>query len=178
MVMKWLASMTLVCGLMTSAVGQTWINVVGSDDRTAISGFDPVAFHTLKKALKGDPRFTLSYAGAQWLFASAEHLQAFTQDPDKFMPAWGGQCAWAVSENGISNKKLSGDFEFVDGRLYLFAYGNSARDGAMRDFLYGRWPRASRIRDGDRHWSDLKRRLEEGSLPQANASNYTRTRFD
>jgi YHS domain-containing protein len=159
-------------------LAQTSINVVGSDDATAISGFDPVAFHTLKKAVKGDARFVVSHLGAQWLFASPEHMQSFKQDPERYMPAWGGQCAWAVSENGISSKKLSGDFEFVDGKLYLFAFGNSARDGAIRDFLYGRWPRASRVRDGDKNWPELKRQLEAGTLRQANASNYQRTRFD
>jgi YHS domain-containing protein len=169
----------LVSLLMSLCVqAQTFINVVGSDDKTAVSSFDTVAFFTQKKALVGSPEFSHSYLGAKWLFSSAENLRAFQTAPEKYLPEWGGQCAWCVSENCVSEKKLSGDFEFVDGKLYLFAYGNKSKTGAKDDFLYGRYSRAARIRDGEKYWPALKAKLEDGSLAQPNSKNFRKTQYD
>jgi YHS domain-containing protein len=99
-----------------AAVAQTSINVVGSDDRTAISGYDAVGFLVQKKALVGSPQFSHELAGARWLFSSAENLKAFQAEPEKYVPVWGGHCAWAISEGGVSTKKLSGAFEVLDGK--------------------------------------------------------------
>jgi YHS domain-containing protein len=171
---------SLIIGLLLAfpAFAQTSINVVGSDDKTAISGFDPVAFFTLKKAVVGDAKLTVVHQGAKWQFSTPENMQTFKQEPSKYVPAWGGHCAWAVSENGISAKKLSGGFEIIDGKLYLFSYGNRIKDGARDDFLYGRWSKDMRLRDGEKYWPELSRRLDEGTLAQPNASNYVRSRFE
>ena len=158
---------------------ETFINTVGSDDKTAISGFDTVAFFTEKKAILGKPEFEYSYRSAKWRFSSKENLKLFQENPEKFMPQWGGQCAWAVSESGgISSKKLSSSFEIIDGKLYLFAFGNRAASSARDSFLYGRWSASNRILDGDKNWPELKRKLEEGIVVQPNSSNYTKTRFE
>ena len=54
----------LLLGLLLSSVciaQHTSINVVGYDDGTAISGYDVVAFHTVKKTIRGDPQFAHNY---------------------------------------------------------------------------------------------------------------------
>jgi hypothetical protein len=105
-------------------------------------------------------------------------MKLFQANPEKYLPAWGGHCAWGVSENAVSRKLLSGDFEMIDGKLYLFSFGNSRKSSARDDFLYGRYSKDLRIRDGERYWPDLKRRLEDGSLVQATSQNYVRSRFE
>lgn len=173
-------SLVLLLGLLLSSacLAQTSFNTMGSDDSTAISGYDPVAFHTAKKAVRGDPKLSHSYAGAKWVFVTEENMKLFEGNPEKYLPAWGGHCAWAVSENTLSQKLLSGDFELIDGKLYLFSFGNSRKSSARDDFLYGRWPKDRRIQDGDRYWPDLKRRLEDGSLVQATSQNYKKSQFE
>lgn len=161
-----------------AALAQVSINIVGSDDNTAISGFDAVAFQTQKQTLVGDKQFAHAHGGATWRFSSAENLKAFQADPEKYVPAWGGHCAWAVSENGISSKKLSGAFEIIDGKTYVFSYGNRSKDGAKDDFLYGRVSRHMRLTDGNRFWPAIKSDLESGSRQQPNASSYTKSRFE
>ena len=170
-----LATLLLVAG---GALAQTFVNTVGSDDGVAIAGYDVVAFFTQKKAVGGNPAFVHEHLGAKWQFSSAETLNAFRADPDKYMPAWGGQCAWCVSENCVSTKKLSGDIELIDGKLYLFAYGTRARNSAKDDFMYGKWSKVQRIRDGEKYWPELKKQLEAGSLAQPTSANYTKTRFE
>ena len=164
--------------LAGNALAQTFVNTVGSDDGVAISGFDIVAFYTEKKAMTGSPSLVHSYLGAKWLFSTPETLSAFRTEPEKYIPAWGGQCAWCVSENCVSTKKLSGDFEFLDGKLYLFAYGNNSRNGAKDDFLYGKLSRPMRIRAGEKNWGELKKRLEEGTIVQPTSATYTKTKYE
>jgi YHS domain-containing protein len=172
--------LVLLLGLLLSSasVAQTSWNTMGSDDSTAISGYDVVAFHTVKKTFRGDPSISLTYGGAKWLFASEENKKLFESAPERYLPVWGGHCAWGVSENGLSRKLLSGDFEMIDGKVYLFSIGNSRKSSARDDFLYGRYPRDRRIQDGNRYWPDLKRKLEDGSLLQATSNNYTKSRFE
>jgi YHS domain-containing protein len=158
---------------------EPYLNTVGSDDKTAISGFDTVAFFTEKKAFLGRAEFEHTYRGVKWRFSSKENLKLFQENPEKFMPEWGGHCAWAVSEvGGISPKKLSGSFEIIDGKLYLFSFGNRAADSARDSFLYGRWSASNRILDGNRNWPELKKKLEEGLVIQPNSSSYRKSGFE
>jgi YHS domain-containing protein len=176
--MKRLLSL-LFCLLVSSvSLAETYINTTGSDDKTAISGFDTVSFFTTKKAVPGKPEFEFSHLGAKWLFSSAENMKLFHENPEKYMPEWGGQCAWCVSENCLSQKKVDGSFEFLSGKLYLFSPGNNKKSGALDDFMYGRWPQSRRVSDGQGNWAELKKKLEDGTLTQPNASTYRKTRFD
>ena len=172
--------LVVAVGLLLSSMclAQTSFNTMGSDDSTAISGFDPVAFHTVKKALRGDLKISHSYGGAKWIFASEENRKLFEASPEKYTPAWGGHCAWAVPRNSLSRKLLSGDFEVIEGKLYLFSFGNSRKSAARDDFLYGRYSPSMSIRDGNGHWADLRRRLEDGSLVQESSSDYTRSPYE
>jgi YHS domain-containing protein len=153
-------------------------NTMGADDSTAISGYDPVAFHTANKALRGDPKLSHSYGGAKWVFATEENMMLFKSNPEKYLPAWGGHCAWAVSENLLSRKLLSGDFEVIDGKVYLFSFGNDGKSSARDGFLRSRKLVYDRVRDGNRYWPDLKRKLEDGSIVQATSKNYKKSPFE
>ena len=156
----------------------TVINTTGSDDSLAISGFDAVAFFSQKKAVQGNPEWAFQYQGAKWLFSSSENLQLFSKTPENFLPEWGGQCAWCVSENCISNKKLSGSFDVIGGKLYLFAHGNESSDGARTSFWNSGGGAQSRIRAGNKNWVDIQKKLADDLLQQKNALNYRKTRFD
>jgi hypothetical protein len=118
------------------------------------------------------------HGGAKWIFESKDNLTSFQGSPDKYLPVWGGQCAWAVSEGGLSRKLLSGDFAMIDDRLYLFSFGRSRKDSARDDFLEGRTPTGLRVRNGKYHWPDLKQSLEDGSRVQPGSANYQRSPFE
>ncbi|MCY3969358.1 MAG: YHS domain-containing protein [Acidobacteria bacterium] len=84
----------------------------------AIRGYDPVAYFTEGKAVKGDRDFTLGWQGADWRFASAENRDLFSEDPEKYAPQYGGYCAWAVSRNYTAPTDPDA-FTVVNGKLYL-----------------------------------------------------------
>jgi len=82
-------------------------------------GYDVTEYFN-NKAVKGNKKFTTTYDGAQFKFVSKANLEAFTSSPDKFIPQYGGYCAYAIADKG---KKVSVDpetFEIRDGKLYLF----------------------------------------------------------
>jgi YHS domain-containing protein len=85
-----------------------------------LNGYDPVAYFTQKKAVKGSPKYQTSYQGAIYYFSSAADLATFKKSPSKFVPQYGGFCA-----NGIANRQSSaGDptvFFVLKGKLYVCA---------------------------------------------------------
>ncbi len=84
----------------------------------AIKGYDTVAYHTQRAAIKGSKAYTHQWKGATWRFVSAENRDRFASMPEKYAPQYGGYCAWAVSQGTTAgvDPKL---FKIVDGKLYL-----------------------------------------------------------
>jgi len=83
-----------------------------------LEGYDPVAYFTHNKPLKGDPGFTTEYNGAKYLFASADHLDQFKKEPEKFVPQYGAFCGYAVSIGKLRPVDPA-IFQIVNGRLIL-----------------------------------------------------------
>ena len=92
----------------------------GSVKGVAVSGYDPVAYFTEGKPVKGNPAIKVTHAGADWYFASAANQQAFSLAPDKYMPQYGGHCAWAAAQKYLAPGDPSA-WKIVDGKLYLNA---------------------------------------------------------
>ncbi len=92
--------------------------VFGGRANVAILGYDPVAYFTDGRPLKGEPAFVFEWMGAKWQFASQSHLDLFKADPEKYAPQYGGYCAYGVSQDqlvGIEPDK----FKVLGGKLYL-----------------------------------------------------------
>ncbi len=84
----------------------------------AAHGFDVVSYFTDGKPAQGDAKFAVVHKDASYRFASKANLDAFTANPTKYEPAFGGYCAYGVSVNA----KFDGDpryWKIVDGKLYL-----------------------------------------------------------
>ena len=84
----------------------------------ALKGYDPVAYFTLGKPVKGERKFQHKWMGATWWFSSAANRDLFVANPEKYSPQYGGYCAYGVSEG----HKASVDpkaWTIVDGKLYL-----------------------------------------------------------
>jgi YHS domain-containing protein len=86
----------------------------------AIQGYDPVAYFTQNKAVKGNKQFTETVEGITYHFSSAANKELFVKDPKRYEPQYGGWCAYAT---GATNEKVEIDpetFKIVGGKLYLF----------------------------------------------------------
>ena len=91
---------------------------VFSTDGMAIRGFDPVAYFTMSKPVKGDAAISSNWDGANWAFSSAENKALFDADPEKYAPKYGGYCAFAVSK-GATAPTDPDAWTIHNGHLYL-----------------------------------------------------------
>jgi hypothetical protein len=66
----------------------TPINVNG--EGIAIKGYDPVAYFTQSRPVKGQKEYQFEWNNAKWLFANNEHMTLFQENPGKFFPQYGG----------------------------------------------------------------------------------------
>lgn len=116
----------------------------------AIRGYDPVAYFTAGKPVKGSPQYTYEWMGAQWRFASAANREAFSADPAKYAPQYGGYCAWAVSQ-GYTAETDPDAWRVEGGKLYL-NYSKGVQATWAKDM-------PGNIVKGDRNWPELKAKL-------------------
>ncbi len=89
-----------------------------SEEGVAVRGTDVVAYFTQGKPVAGQQEFSHDWQSVTWLFASAEHRDQFAADPEAYAPAYGGYCAWAVSQ-GYTAPIDPNAWTIVDDRLYL-----------------------------------------------------------
>lgn len=88
------------------------------ESTTGVLGYDLVAYHTEGKPVRGDGNNLVVIDDVTYLFASEANKKAFEANPNKYLPAFGGYCAFGASVG----KKFVGDpevWKIVDGRLYL-----------------------------------------------------------
>ena len=114
--------------------------------RSAIDGYDPVAYFTKGGPLRGSPKITAEWNGATWRFVNAEHRDRFAAEPARFAPKFGGYCAWAMSQGYVALIDPKA-WRIVEERLYL-NYSVS---------ILKRWERDldRNIAAGDRNWPEI-----------------------
>jgi YHS domain-containing protein len=86
----------------------------------AIEGYDPVAYFTRNKAIKGTPEIASRFRGIEYRFATPEDRAAFNADPEKYLPTYGGWCATALGAKGTKVEIDPTSFKVKGGRLFLF----------------------------------------------------------
>lgn len=138
--------LVLAIVLMPAAASASLLEVNTDSSGLALEGRDPVAYHTLGKATPGSRDITAVHKGATYRFASSDNRQAFLANPEKYLPAYGGFCAFGTAQG----YKVNGDpevWKIVDGRLYL-----NFNQGVQR-----RWERdvPGFISQADRTWPTI-----------------------
>lgn len=138
----------LVLGLSCAAAGPAFAGPPVNVDPAglAIQGYDPVAYFTDGKPVKGDGKFQSEYQGAKYDFASAEHKAAFDKDPARYAPQFGGFCAYGVSQGHTAPADPT-VFQIVDGRL-LLQYSGGASEAFNRD-------KDGNLKKADTNWPKL-----------------------
>ncbi|MFN3754551.1 YHS domain-containing (seleno)protein [Flavobacterium sp.] len=90
------------------------------DKKVAIQGYDPVAYFTQKKAVKGKKEIASTYEGVIYYFSSQANKEAFAKNPSGYEPQYGGWCAFAMGDYGEKVEVNPETFKILDGKLYLF----------------------------------------------------------
>jgi YHS domain-containing protein len=118
-----------------------------SDSDQAIRGYDPVAYFTEGRPVKGESRFQCEWKNATWLFSSEKNLNAFKSNPEKFSPQYGGWCAYGMAR-GYKAKTEPDAWSIVNGKLYL-NYNLSIRDDWNK--MQGEY-----ITTADKNWKTVR----------------------
>jgi YHS domain-containing protein len=84
----------------------------------AIDGYDPVAYFTISRPVKGVDSLSYKWKGAVWLFSSRQDLKAFTASPEKYAPQYGGYCAYGAAQGHKASTEAD-QWTIVNNKLYL-----------------------------------------------------------
>jgi YHS domain-containing protein len=126
-------------------------NPVFSTSEGAIRGYDPVAYFTDGKPLKGQKDITYDWGGGTWHFASTAHRDSFQLAPEKYTPEYGGYCAYGWSR-GYPAEIDPKAWTIVDDKLYLNYDAGVKADWDKKQPEY--------IKKADANWTEALRKQE------------------
>lgn len=147
-----------VLGLLLLIMVSSLISVAQANERIisdpnhllALFGYDPVAYLADGEPRRGVAEFEVIYERLVWRFANEGNMLAFVDDPDRFVPAYGGHGALMVAR-GAATVGQPTIWWSVGGRVFFF------RDAASRyAFLL---EAAAQIRQADTAWPELRETL-------------------
>jgi len=118
----------------------------GDEPRLSIGGYDPVAYFTDGKPIQGKADLEYLWHRSRWRFASSEHRDLFSKDPDRYAPQYDGYCAMGVTNDAAAHKDTvdPNAWAIVDGKLYL----------VHNSFWLTEWQRQAKsyIKRADANW--------------------------
>ncbi|MEP4036907.1 MULTISPECIES: YHS domain-containing (seleno)protein [unclassified Pseudophaeobacter] len=140
-----LSGVALSVAMATSALA-AGVELNASSTGLAMQGYDPVAYFTDGAPAKGSYKITTVFNDATYRFASEEHKAQFEANPEAYLPAYGGYCAFGTA----MGFKFDGDptyWKIVDNTLYL----NLSKD--IQERWEGNIP--GFVQDANGHWENI-----------------------
>ncbi|GHE66461.1 MULTISPECIES: YHS domain-containing (seleno)protein [Roseivirga] len=87
----------------------------------ALQGYSPVSYLDLGLAQRGLKEYKSEHDKVVYYFTSAEQKQKFDRNPEKYLPQYGGYCAFGVYA-GAKFRPDPNKFIVKDGKYFLFLY--------------------------------------------------------
>ena len=142
--------LTFVLGIIGAAGLAHAGTPINTLDGIAIEGYDPVAYFSEGRAMKGSKEFAYEWLGATWYFANAEQRDLFAVNPVKYAPQYGGYCTEGLAHNDTAYIDPE-VWRIVDGKLYLLH--RKGELGSSEQEI------ASMITKADANWPQIKANL-------------------
>ncbi|GLU45353.1 hypothetical protein Musp01_29770 [Muricauda sp. NBRC 101325] len=124
-----------------------------TDESTiALDGYSPVSYIDQGKAQMGKKDFKATYDGLTYFFVNQDQQKQFQSNPQKYVPQYGGWCAYAVSL-GYKYRPNPKSFRVVDNKLYLFTINVEGEFVKV-------WENEGKdkhIAQGDKNWKTLEK---------------------
>jgi hypothetical protein len=143
-------AVALLAGSPASIAGTTERIVMDWHNGLAIGGYDPVAFFTDGRPIAGSADYELRYGGAIWRFHNMGNRAAFAENPDTYMPQFGGYDPLGV-QRGLAVAGNPNVWLISGERLYLF-YDRTRLEKLATDA-------ARFITEAEHKWPDVRRAL-------------------
>jgi YHS domain-containing protein len=113
-----------------------------------LKGYDAVAYFTRHQAVKGNPSIQARFGGAIYYFASVANKVVFSKNPSKYVPQYGGFCAYHLTKGELKDSDPTAFFIY-EGKLYICSAADSAKE--FRSNI------DQNIRKADDYWVPISR---------------------
>ncbi len=90
-----------------------------SKRNVAISGYDPVSYFQ-NDPKEGNSSWTAKHQGVTYYFINESNRSQFNSAPNKYVPQYGGWCAYAMGDTGEKVKIDPETYKISNGKLFLF----------------------------------------------------------
>ena len=140
--MQRFAALALVLFFAGFGVAQTQ----GQGTRVILKGYDPVAYFTQHRAVKGAAAISYDFDEGRYLFSNSQNRQAFSKNPDQYAPQFAGFCTAGLAK-GMKAEADPEIFMIVNGKLYTFS-SLKAKNAAEAD--------PTLIARADKNWREKK----------------------
>ena len=90
-----------------------------ADEGVALEGYCPVAYFAANKPLLGKKEFAADHNGITYYFVSDDARNLFRKNPTKYLPEFGGWCAFGMAKQDKFPVDPT-NFKIVNDRLFLF----------------------------------------------------------
>ena len=121
--MKTMKNLILIAAFLLSSTinGQDKKAYNIDNSNIALQGYSPVSYLDLGIAQKGVKAFKSEYNKVIFYFTSAVQKASFDKDPERYLPQYGGYCAFGVYA-GAKFRTDPNKFIVEDGKYYLYLY--------------------------------------------------------
>ncbi len=116
----------------------------------ALEGYCPVAYFAANKAIRGRPEHASTHNDVTYYFVSADAKKVFERNPEKYIPAHGGWCAFGMTEEDKFPVDPT-NFKIVKGRLMVFLKNKNVDALA----LWNDGNESQLIAKADAHWKKV-----------------------
>ena len=135
-------------GIVVLAEGTAKPRMNVDSNGVILKGYDPVAYFTRHQAVKGNPAIQTRFGGVIYYFVSVANKVAFSKNPSRYVPQYGGFCAYHVSIGEMKDSDPAAFFIYK-GKLYVCSAADSAKE--FRSNI------DENIRKADDYWVPLSR---------------------
>lgn len=150
--MKSLVLITMLCFITTFGFSQIKASHNIDDSKIALQGYSPVSYLDMGIAQKGLKEHKTSYDGLTYYFTSDAQRKVFESNPERYLPQYGGYCAFGVSA-GAKFRVDPNKFIVRNEKYYLFLYDLEV--DAQQLWLAG--SHNELITKADNNWIKLKK---------------------
>lgn len=125
-------------------------NKTNTKNGFALNGYDAISYFK-SNPLPGEKKYQATYKNATYIFSSVEHRNIFNDNPKKYVPQYGGYCAYAVAKKGTQVSINPKSYEIRNGKLYLFynAWGTNTLKLWQQENI------DELIKKGDENWKRI-----------------------
>ena len=124
------------------------------DSKIGLLGYSPVSYLDLGLAQRGLKQYKSIYKDIAYYFTSADQKKSFEKNPERYMPQYGGYCAFGVYA-GAKFRVDPTKFLVSNGKYYLFL--NDVEVDAKQLWLDGDEPKL--VSTANANWKTLRSKL-------------------